>query len=779
MPLIDTSLITPEAMPAAKRQVYNGLDCMLTLEIFEEIQRLTNAEPLAYNFARALQGPILEIMLRGFAVDKNERAQALHKLKSRMARLQTQLDRLAFAVWDKPLNPRSSVQLQSFFYRSMAIPEIWTSKKGERKLSMDRDTLEKLDLHLFARPIVATILAIRGVAKQIEVLETEVSSDGRMRTSYNIGGTETGRLSSSAASDGTGSNLQNIEPALRRMFIADPGMVLVVIDLEQAESREVGWLCGTLFGDWTYLDACEDGDLHTTTCRLIWPNLSWTKDPKANKALAEQNFYRHYSYRDMSKRGGHGCLTADHEVLTRNGWVSITDKPQEILIWNEHKSYFAPVVQWTDFSYTGQVHSFEGNSMSSRMTADHRIPYKKDQAGRWYERQAKDGPGKLMPLGANYVGGTEVVPARLIAAFMADGHQKSTNRMEFHFKKERKISRLMTLCEQYGFKYEDHCPKITVHGALPKTPGPFQLNWTKECIEDFLDELKYWDGHIGPTSVSLFSVHKEHLEWLKTLGRICGIGGNIQLPRKSGFGSTVYSLQQNNRQYANGPSLAWTQKAEENIRMLCPTVETGFFYVRRNNRIFVTGNSNYFGKPFTMARHLKVPASLMSDFQARYFGAFPAIPKWHRWTAEQLQTTSILTTPWGRERQFFGRATDDTTLREAIAYIPQSCTADRTNLGLLRIWQSMPQVQLLAQTHDSVTFQCPHQIVDEVVPAALACMEIPIHSAAAGRTMIVPGEAKVGFNWAYYNEKTNPNGLRKWKPGLPLARMDSLSHPLG
>ena len=480
-------------MPAAKRQVYNGLDCMLTLEVFEEIQRLTNAEPLAYNFARALQGPILEIMLRGFAVDKNERAIGLFKLKGRIAHLQTLLDRLAYAVWDKPLNPRSPLQLQNFFYRSMAIPEIWTSKKGERKLSMDRDTLEKLDLHLYARPIVATILAIRGIAKQIEVLETEVSADGRMRTSYNIGGTETGRLSSSAASDGTGSNLQNIEPALRRMFISDPGQALVVIDLEQAESREVGWLCGTIFNDWTYLNACEDGDLHTTTCKLIWPKLPWTTDPRANKTLAEQNFYRHYSYRDMSKRGGHG--------------------------------------------------------------------------------------------------------------------------------------------------------------------------------------------------------------------------------------------------------------------------------------------SNYYGKPFTMARHLKVPASLMVDFQTRYFSAFPAIPLWHRWVAAQLQTTSTLTTPWGRERQFFGRATDDTTLREAIAYSPQSATADRTNLGLLKIWQSLPQVQLLAQTHDSVSFQCPLPLLDEIVPQALACMEIPI--SAARRTMIVPGEAKVGFNWAYWHEKTNPNGLKKWKPGLALSRMDSLSHPLG
>lgn len=494
MPLINTALLSPGEVPS-QRQVYNGLDCMLTLEIHEEITRLTNADPIPYNFSRALQGPILEMMLRGFLVDKTERAQALHKLKARIENLQAILNKFAFAVWGKPLNPRSTQQLQAFFYKTMKIPEIWVSFKGERRLSMNREVLEKLDLHLYARPIVATILAIRGIAKQIEVLETEVSPDGRMRTSYNIGGTETGRLSSSASADGTGSNLQNIEAALRRMFVADPEMALVVIDLEQAESREVGWLCGTLFGDWRYLDACEGGDLHTTTCQLIWPNLPWTEDARANRAIAEGPFYRHYSLRDMSKRGGHG--------------------------------------------------------------------------------------------------------------------------------------------------------------------------------------------------------------------------------------------------------------------------------------------SNYYGKPYTMARHLKVPASLMEEFQARYFAAFPSIPSWHRWVAQQLQTTSTLTTPWGRERQFFGRSHDDSTLREAIAFSPQSATADRTNFGLLRIWQSLRDAQLLAQTHDSVTFQCPVALIDTIVPQALSLMEIPIHSAAAGRTMIVPGEAKVGYNWAYFNEKTNPNGLKKWKPGASWPRISSLHHPLG
>jgi DNA polymerase I-like protein with 3'-5' exonuclease and polymerase domains len=45
--------------------------------------------------------------------------------------------------------------------------------------------------------------------------------------------------------------------------------------------------------------------LHTAVCRLVWPNLPWVGD-KSDKSLAESPFYRHFSYRDQAKRGGHG-----------------------------------------------------------------------------------------------------------------------------------------------------------------------------------------------------------------------------------------------------------------------------------------------------------------------------------------------------------------------------------------------------------------------------------------------------------------------------------------
>ena len=304
-------------------QVYCGLDCAITFEVLEEVSALcgitaeevpsepSESWPSTYNFERALQAPALDMMLRGFKIDQYERAKGIERTERELTVVRAQLDLLANHVLTGTaagpgLNPNSPKQLKDFFYARMKLPEIWISQKGERKLSLNREVLEKLELYFHARPLIALILEARDLAKRLSVLKTEVSSDGRMRTSYNIGGTNTGRWSSSSNAEGTGTNLQNITAELRSMFVADAGWKICGIDLEQAESREVGLLCGILFNDWSYLDACEGGDLHTTTAKLIWPDLPWTGDKARDKELAERKFYREFSYRDMSKRGGHG-----------------------------------------------------------------------------------------------------------------------------------------------------------------------------------------------------------------------------------------------------------------------------------------------------------------------------------------------------------------------------------------------------------------------------------------------------------------------------------------
>ena len=78
--IIQTADLTPDS-PLTQTEndwIYNGLDTMVTLEVWKHIHpQLDNMTSGTYNFSRSLQGPILEMTMRGTLIDKIKR----YKLK--------------------------------------------------------------------------------------------------------------------------------------------------------------------------------------------------------------------------------------------------------------------------------------------------------------------------------------------------------------------------------------------------------------------------------------------------------------------------------------------------------------------------------------------------------------------------------------------------------------------------------------------------------------------------------------------------------------------------
>jgi DNA polymerase-1 len=172
--------------------------------------------------------------------------------------------REACGIYD--FNWRSLDHLRHLFYGVFRIPQSRLTKGGQQV--MDRDALEKMEDYTIARPFIKHMKRLRELRKRLDVLEQPIDTDGRFRTSYNIAGTTTGRLSSSLSEFGTGGNAQNIEEFLRSIFIADDGMKMANFDAEQGESRIVGAIEWNLFKAGAYLDACESGDMHMAVARM-------------------------------------------------------------------------------------------------------------------------------------------------------------------------------------------------------------------------------------------------------------------------------------------------------------------------------------------------------------------------------------------------------------------------------------------------------------------------------------------------------------------------------
>jgi DNA polymerase-1 len=473
--IIRTHEADPEAYtPFEREMIYNGLDVCVTRDCLDAmLPQLDEHTEKTYEFSKALQGPTLEMRIRGVLVDQARKAEVIDEYYAIMETLEAQLERIVLDGVGLPsFNWRSHRDLHRLFYDTFGLPPV---RKAGRPTT-DRGAREKLGIYPIAEQIIKHINTLTELGDKISVLKTDLDGDGRIRTSYNIAGTSTGRFSSSFSEFGTGGNLQNIEESLRSIFIADHGYKFAKCDAKSGESFAVGAIEWNLFHDGRYLEACESGDPHTAVARIMWPNLPWIGDLKRDKDIAEQPYYRHYTYRFMCKKLGHG--------------------------------------------------------------------------------------------------------------------------------------------------------------------------------------------------------------------------------------------------------------------------------------------SNYGGKPNTLAEQAKVELGVVKTFQPAYFSAFPAHLLWQDHVDNTLRKQGYLISLLGRKRWFFGRRNDPSTLREAIAYDPQSSLAEIVNTAMLNIWRQGIAI-IMMHDHDALTFMYPEKDEDRVIPLLMDALVIPV-PLAHGRTLRIPYDCKVGWNKGEYDATKNPNGLKDY-----------------
>lgn len=486
--IISTSSTPPTLSSDEVLYVYNGLDCCVTSQIFSHLSTLIDPQRrLVYNFEMELQVLALEMMERGLAVDRQLISDTCSKLENNTERLRDLINRYASAIWGKGLNPNSHDQMKALFYDYMKLPIQYKIYKQERKPTTERAALEKLVNYFYATAIIRAIMRYEDDISILRVLRKPLDHDGRMRFSINVGATETGRFSSSRHPLGSGTNGQNITDEVRRIFVSDPGYTFVNFDLQSAESYGVAFLSG----DEKYLAALRSGDIHTSVAKILWPELPWTSDLSHNIEIAEQKFYRHFTYRYMAKKGGH--------------------------------------------------------------------------------------------------------------------------------------------------------------------------------------------------------------------------------------------------------------------------------------------LSNYDGKPPTMSHQLMLPIQVCREFQHNYFEEFSGIRDWHLEVQIELQTSRKLVTPLGRVRHFFDRPSSHSTIREGIAYLPQSLIVDTSNRGALNIFRKYPFIRLHLQLHDGLLTQFPNSLLHLAPQVA---KDFEIETPVRGKIMRIPAEVSIGWNWGKMN-KDNPGGLRKIGTDGPKSReLDQLIRSL-
>ena len=222
--------------------------------------RERQVEALYFDVEHPLCRVLAEMELAGFQVDAGMLRSFGETLTAAIETLEQQIYSYA-----GQFNINSPKQLGEVLFERLGLPSYKKTKTG---YSTSAEVLEKLR---GAHPIVGEVLEYRQYAKlkstYVDGLLKVISPDGRVRTSFQMTVTATGRLSS------TEPNLQNIPTRtelgseLRRMFVAGPGQILVDADYSQIELR----LLAHISGDQAMVDAFRSGeDFHTVTAAHVF-----------------------------------------------------------------------------------------------------------------------------------------------------------------------------------------------------------------------------------------------------------------------------------------------------------------------------------------------------------------------------------------------------------------------------------------------------------------------------------------------------------------------------
>lgn len=648
----------------------------------------------------------------------------------------------------------------------------------------------------------------------------------------------------------------------RRCIVASPDCRLIELDFSAIEAVILAWFAN----DPVYYRFAKLG-VHAIMASQIlaleglWERIDESWDDTAIKASASalkaSKIPRVELVYNASKRTVHMCLTPEHEVLTPEGWIRVDTIKDGVPIaqWdreNDMLSWSIPS-RWVREDYIGKVIRIHGIAASAVMTPQHRIPFRYSATNApWQDCTAGALPTQgRVPTQAPLEGQQRIPEAlvQLIVAIQADASVQKGG-VVFHLVKERKIARLRQILSDLDIAYRQvacacHPTGVRirpaqdgVEQALAWLAGKDKvfdvgalLSLTLDLRKTFIAELVHWDGSHSGDIKNYRSTVRDNVVAVQTVAASIGMQG---LVREVGINMThghlgrkpCWSVSFNARKQSRIE--AWDVTVEDYSGLVyCPTVATGYFLIKHDDRISITGNSGYGATPAGMHDRMPSLFPTISDakwFQNFYFSMAPKIRQtqidlqtraakqhylggpgqhpfgfkhwfWnvHNWVRIKRDDVARIEARGGIVREAGGNFFEiklGEDAKRCVAFLPQSTAAAIIRLCGLRLFGS-PEAReeafgsrdafassyigdlyygvmpLRAIIHDSFLLEVPEERCEEAITKGLAEMRRPVAEMPLpwnpSEYLTLDADVKIGANWAPADD-TNPDGMRKWKP---------------
>ncbi len=266
----------------AVRWVYNCYDVMYTKEIdYVETGLIAQEDKELqefYKFQMYQVAPALvDIMNKGVRVDLAKK----EELHTELSKLLVQVENMVNSLLGFEINLKSSPQVKRLFTDFLGVKAI-KDKKTKSETFGSEAMFIYLEQYPILHPLITLILEYRTISIFVRTfLSAQVDEDNRMRTSYNVAGTKSYRLSSRKNAFGKGMNLANVPskgkinlkyalmpfeteveaedvpedyidigevhegitklPNCKELFLPDPGYTFFNIDYSGADAMVVAW----------------------------------------------------------------------------------------------------------------------------------------------------------------------------------------------------------------------------------------------------------------------------------------------------------------------------------------------------------------------------------------------------------------------------------------------------------------------------------------------------------------------------------------------------------
>lgn len=315
------------------------------------------------------------------------------------------------------------------------------------------------------------------------------------------------------------------------------------------------------------------------------------------------------------------CYSEDTEILTESGWKTFgaLDKNDLVAQWSENEviKFVKPQeIIWQ--KYSGDMIKFK----HMLLTPNHRMVTVDNQTGAVKVKTALECSKLTSQI--NYpvkgiIDGTDKYSYEfyeLLIAVQADAHLNlDCNAITFSFVKERKVNRLLGLLESLNVKHS--IGKFERKGRVETTIRLLSKDPTTLLLRSFFDENKrlslnlinlsletktkllksigHWDGTYSRTknAVVIDSTDFEFVNSLQALSHTSGFKCSLTtFTKNTNFGTTTIRRAYINLKSVSRGSLYRSAETVQYDGFIgCVSVPSGFVVVRREDKVFISGNT--------------------------------------------------------------------------------------------------------------------------------------------------------------------------------------------